>query len=156
MLPEMSHNENLPVEIGEVVQIILSKWPEEEKEAFSQLDFFALDSLKLTLGLDIRNMFQLWSGNPKLLEACQLEIDRQPLLKEILWKVFYVTAWEEGFDEAEKQAAQSKEEEKTAFREVFSEMNAYLASELIIIMTWIAVQKNQMNLVQLSQLSLKE
>jgi len=156
VLPEMSQNENLPTEMGEVVHTILSKWPEEEKQAFSQLEMYALDSLKLTLGLDIRNMFQLWSGNPLLLQACKQEIANQPLLKEILWKIFYANSWEEGVEESEKQEPRTKEEEKTAFEEVFSEMNAYLASELIILKTWITIQKNQVNLVQLSQLPMKE
>ncbi|MDD4663811.1 MAG: hypothetical protein PHD83_04005 [Caldisericia bacterium] len=149
-MPDMLQNENLPSEIGEVIQIIFSKWSEEEKQVFSMIEMTELNSLKLTLGLDIRNIFQLWSGNQKLLLACKQEIEKRPELKEILWKIFYLSSWEEGLLDEEKQGERAKEEEKSAFAEVFSEMNAYLSSELIIYLTWNSLQKNQSNLVQLS------
>lgn len=141
MTPDMLQNENLPSEIGEVIQIIFSKWSEEEKQAFSMIEMIELNSLKLTLGLDIRNLFQLWSGNQKLLLACQRETEEHPALKEILWKIFYLSSWEEGLLDEEKRGERAKEEEKIAFDEVFSEMNAYLASELIIYMAWSSLQK---------------
>jgi len=42
----------------------------------------------------------------------------------------------------------SAEEEKAAFLGVFSEMDAYLASELIMYLTWSYLQKNPDILVQ--------
>lgn len=67
----MLQNDTVPDQLSDVIQKILSQWSAEEKKAFLKLQASELDSLKLTLGLDIRNQFLLWSGNPKLIEACR-------------------------------------------------------------------------------------
>ena len=156
MLPEMPQNDSFPVCTEEAVQIILSNWSEQEKEAFSELKWENLDELKVTLGLDIRNQFQLWSGNPGLLRACMNKIESEPLFKTILWNIFYAHTWEDGIGQDEIQNEKNRQEEKEAFEEVFSNIDAYLASELILFLTWLSVQKNPMNLVQLSQVRSKE
>lgn len=144
----MQQNDVVPNQISEAIHIISSHWSDEERRAFSQLNESDLDALKLTLGLDIRNQFLLWSGNPKLIEACRKELEQHSELKPILWTIFYEPIWKDGIAKEEDQNDQLAEEEEIAFREVFSEMNAYLASELIIYLTWSSLQKNLHNLVQ--------
>jgi len=144
----MLQKDTVPDQLSEVIQKILSQWSAEEKRAFSQLQASELDSLKLTLGLDIRNQFLLWSGNPKLIEACRKELDQNSALQQTLWSIFYQSFWQEGILVEEDQKDISAEEEKAAFLSVFSEMDAYLASELIIYLTWSYLQKNPDILVQ--------
>lgn len=144
----MLQNDTVPEQLTDVIQKILSQWSAEEKKAFSQLQASELDSLKLTLGLDIRNQFLLWSGNPKLIEACRKVLDQDTALQQILWSIFYQTIWQEGVLAEEEQKDISAEEEKAAFMSIFSEMDAYLASELIIYLTWSCLQKNPDILVQ--------
>jgi len=144
----MLQNDTVPDQLSDVIQKILSQWSAEEKKAFLKLQASELDSLKLTLGLDIRNQFLLWSGNPKLIEACRKELDQNSALQQTLWSIFYQPFWQEGILVEEDQKDISAEEEKAAFLGVFSEMDAYLASELIMYLTWSYLQKNPDILVQ--------
>lgn len=80
--------------------------------------------------------------------SLQKELDQNSALQQTLWSIFYQPFWQEGILVEEDQKDISAEEEKAAFLGVFSEMDAYLASELIMYLTWSYLQKNPDILVQ--------
>ena len=134
---------DIPRNIKEAITQVLSSWSAEEKDSFKNLTVVDLLNLSNTLGSDIRNTFSLWYGNPELLTDCEkLQNDNQEIYSHIykVQKELEKKLKEEIEATNDFDLVDILESEEDSKDQSDSEMDPYIASQIIIFAVWMHLQ----------------